>query len=194
MITLFGIYSLEGLFGHRKDVDKALVLLKDAHQKGDIGAALSLGMMSLGGFNLSRDILQNDKLLRFSAENSSPIACFYPGNLYAQGYGVSKEKAEAEKLFLIAANDGHEKAQLVTGMRYMDDNGVAKAPTESNGDSIVLEKMIRISARFTNTANANDIFDKPQCQSARPRQEDGSLLHHRQPWHNTMQRLIRSQN
>lgn len=125
-ITLLGMYSLNGLFGYRKDVEKALVLLKDAHQKGDVAAALSLGMMYLGGFNVFRDIHQAVRYLRFCAENGSPIACFHLGNLYAQGYGVSKDKSEAERLLLMAAEGGHGEAQHAIGMRYMVGDGVAK--------------------------------------------------------------------
>jgi TPR repeat protein len=115
-ITVLGMYSLNGLFGYRKDVDKSLALFKDAYQKGDVAAALSLGMIYLGGFEVFRDIHQAVKYLSFAAENGAPIACFQLGNLYAHGIGVRKDKAESARLLLMAAKGGHEEAKRALGM------------------------------------------------------------------------------
>ena len=114
--SILALYLLEEKYGYKKDVDRALALLKKAYQKGNISAALALGMMHLTGVEASMDVQLGVKCLRFAAENGSPSACFHLGLLYAQGRGVKKNKSESARLILMAAEGGHEEAQRAIGM------------------------------------------------------------------------------
>ena len=76
LVTL-GMFYLEGSDCCTKDSDKGLSMLKEAHQKGAVEASLSLGIMYLGGFNVTQDIHLAIKYLRAAAEHGDSKAHSY---------------------------------------------------------------------------------------------------------------------
>jgi TPR repeat protein len=114
--SILALYYLEESYGYKKDVGKALKLLKEAYQKADVKAALALGMMHLTGVEAHMDVKLGVKYLKFAAKNGELSACFYLGLLYAQGRGVKKDKTKSARFLLMAARGGHVDAQRTIGM------------------------------------------------------------------------------
>jgi TPR repeat protein len=85
-LVTIGMFYLEGFDGYKMNTNKGLSMLKKAHQKGAAEASLSLGIMYLGGFNVTQNTNLAIKYLKTAAEHGDSNARSYLERLGVAGY------------------------------------------------------------------------------------------------------------
>jgi TPR repeat protein len=85
-LVTIGMFYLEGFDGYKMNTNKGLSMLKKAHQKGAAEASLSLGIMYLGGFNVTQNKNLAIKYLKTAAEHGDSNARSYLERLGVAGY------------------------------------------------------------------------------------------------------------
>lgn len=93
--------------------------LRQAAERGDVEAQLTLGSYYYYGRQVRQDFGEAIKLFRLAANSGEARAQFNLGYMYALGQGVSQSNDEARAWFERAAEQGLDNAQYKLG-RYYD--------------------------------------------------------------------------
>jgi uncharacterized protein len=96
---------------------------KDA-ERGDLDAALALGMMYYAGAGTPQNYDEALKWYRRAAEQGNPVAQNSLGVMYLQGHGVRANPAEGAKWIRAAAEQGDARAQVNLGQLHAQGRGV----------------------------------------------------------------------
>jgi TPR repeat protein len=111
-----GIAYLEGL--SEGGASEGLTLLRQARKAGVKAASGYLGMLSIKGDHVTRNLPEGVSLLKEAAESGDPSALYSLATLYLGGEGVDQDTQEALRCFLRAADSGHSLANLILANFY----------------------------------------------------------------------------
>ena len=110
----------------KRDFATALKLLTPLAEKGDGAAQDRLGIMSLHGIGVAKDIDASLRWFNLAADQKHAEAQNNLGFVYSQGLGVPKDLAAAFKWFRLAADQGHTQAQNNMGIMHANKIGVER--------------------------------------------------------------------
>jgi TPR repeat protein len=105
-IELYKIYS-EGLYGHSRDMRKALSYLKPLVDEEHGYACLLYGKVLTDSYSPFCNEFLGVKCLRIACEAGCGEAFYVLGKLHETGFGVVKDKALAAKMFSQASEHGY---------------------------------------------------------------------------------------
>jgi TPR repeat protein len=127
---LLGHALIEGVLVP-KDVDKGLILYRQAGEQNFRAAQTALGDHYLAGTVVTRDYAEAFKWYSKAAAQGSPAAQSNLGVMYQEGWGQKRDPALAAGWFTRAADQGNAIAQRLLAGLYAAGTGVAKNDAEA---------------------------------------------------------------
>lgn len=115
---MLGSYSEYGT-GTAVDFNQAAYWYDKALERGEIEAAVWLGLLHMQGKGVPQNVARGIDLIKLGAEQGDTNAMFNLGNYYRMGIGVPFDTAQARFWLRKAAARGDEDA--VTVLAYMDE-------------------------------------------------------------------------
>lgn len=106
--------------GVPKDYAKAVELLNQAADKGNVEAIADLGAIYYRGTLAPKDLVKAYKLTNIAAARGYSKAIFILAEMYRTGEGVQKNKNKAVSLLLQAISQGDVYALMLIGHMYKD--------------------------------------------------------------------------
>lgn len=127
-----GMLLRNGIKGHDKDINRALILFNTAAKQGYPGAYLNLGKLYSEGLGVEKDYKKAIELFRTAANNGNVDALYELGEFYYQGIGGFKSRTAALKYYFTAATQGHSDSMLKLGKMYeASDGDPSKGPVDA---------------------------------------------------------------
>ncbi len=95
----------------KKNVPKALTILKSDAEKGILEAQYALSVMYGNGEGVPQDIKQSIKWSQLAAERGYAVAQINLGVMYSTGQGVPEDMQKALKWYRLASKQGYDEAR-----------------------------------------------------------------------------------
>jgi TPR repeat protein len=115
----------------RHEYAEAATLWRNAAERGDPLAQLSLGNLYFYGRGVPKQPAEAARWWRKAAEQGETLAQYALAELYATGEGVKRDDAEAAKWLREAADQGEAMAQLKLGSIYFSGRGALQDYAEA---------------------------------------------------------------
>lgn len=126
-MTFMAIVYLSGEYEEFNDKEKALTLLNEAKEKGDLDAYAMLGELYLEGVHVKKNYKLAVKYLEYGDNKNHDLSIHLLAKCYMFGYGVTQNDSTANELLEKAAKLGNAEAQFNLGYTYYTGEGVEKA-------------------------------------------------------------------
>ncbi|MBQ7738510.1 MAG: sel1 repeat family protein [Desulfovibrionaceae bacterium] len=108
--------------GGLNDDKKALELLNECIEAGDLDASKILASRYMDGVGVEKNVQKGIEVLKDAIEKGDTISAFMLGVIYHLGNGVKRDPHEAIKYYTIAADAGNTNAMCNLGTIYMMDD------------------------------------------------------------------------
>jgi len=118
--------ALEEMNSSSPDASRAMSLLQEAEEQGDLRATYALATWYLHGTNVEKNLARAVDMLEECAAGALPTAMYDLAVCYEEGEGVNKDTDRAFELYLAAAIRGDDDAVGEVARCYLYGIGIAK--------------------------------------------------------------------